>query len=1594
MTDPKPLKIGITAFFQFSFFSSGLATTSFSLADALKNLGHTVIFVNTNDKADWYEDCQSLKELYERRNLVEWDEKHYEQLDICLDIDGFLLPTKRRKIGKKVIVFYRKPVCINEMEKTVYPIQQPVRNIQECDAIWTWEQFGTQDTHILELLSQKPVFRIPYTWSSSAIESHSMGISSWEQTSSTVSTDAPWICHITESNGTMASNLTLPIVQIAYIKTHNTVPIKQVFIHNSQNIEAQTYFKENVMNHCKRDDLETIYVGRQRITEWRSHPKSFVLSHIRFMDRKPYLFDIVWNGIPVIHNSPFLKSIGLGLERLWYSDNSIKGASKAMDQMVEDYKSGSGIFAVGRLAEIRSALKRVFNPIQYRDAWNAGIYFTPNTNPLPLSIPLPIKPVEPIYSKTDLVVGFSDMWQDANSTYNFWTLLLQEACPSLKVKGVAITDANVSTPIDLLFFAPFGTTWTRVPASVPKVHITGENTSSVSGPGVYLNLGFESTNIEKGVYRFPLWIQYIDWFGANQERLNNPKAMPIDSVSKISTDLLHKKNKFCAFVVSNPSNTIRNNAFHQLSQYKQVDSAGRLYNTVGDVLFVQNAGGGGGELKKWEFLKAYKFCITYENSQKSGYVTEKLLAAKAAGCIPIYWGAEDVSQDFPEGSFLNANNFKNPQDLIEAVKSIDESDTLWNQMASIPPVSVEKERKRLAEVAAHILKPILGSSFEIPKTLGATSSANADMLRIKREENENDMLDQPLDQHAWNGTCLLVTFATQQYIQSLLQWLNSAKLYASDDSKKRIRVYLGEDVSDTQLSLFRSDHSEVEFKRIPASYKVPGFPDLWNPQHFAWKLWIYQTLVQEASLQNTLIWYMDVASIIVRWPESWFSIVKRDSICVLEDKEQKNDQWCHEVFCKRLNVTADELATQQIWAGGMAFLGGAKQPWNLFKEAWVYGQERDVIVGPKWAGIRPDGKHHGHRHDQSILSILRLRYKLSTFPLDQVYNHESLRRTFKSGAALYVHRGLPKEHENFSPRIGEVHIINLARRSDRITRFKENHETWAKQVCLRPAYDGKKLHLTPNLAKLFAPNDFLWKKAIMGCALSHLSLWIELANEPASCENYLVLEDDVLFQPKWLDTWNEASKTIPADYDVLYLGGVLPPNKEIFQQVLEPVTEYWSRIKENQMFGQQTPSRYFHFCNYAYILSRKGAQKILEGIKASGGYTTSADHMICNRIDTMKHYVITPLLAGCYQDEDPKYQTSAFNNFNRVDRFDSDLWNNDERFSEDTIRTAITAGESNIDIMKLLEDAKPATIASESSISETVTQPTTRQNRFYTVGNHYIDSVAQLEAKWLRVCFGSEFDSRGILDETHEPLDNTPIFIVTRDYLRKYITIFQRYEALEKSFSAIHISDEFGSDPIEWYSYKSCKAVIRNYMRQDCVSMDHVYILPLGPSRFTTDTKDLSERTNIWSFFGTNWHNRQQDMSPISNIMPHKCIYYKEWLDPEHLTPSSYSAELLNSVFIPCPKGQNLETFRFWEALEHGAIPIYVREPGDNLYFTFISSHLPLISLPSWKHASDFMQTLVQNKPTLLQYRTTMLEKWNMWKQTIQKECKSRLCII
>jgi len=393
----------------------------------------------------------------------------------------------------------------------------------------------------------------------------------------------------------------------------------------------------------------------------------------------------------------------------------------------------------------------------------------------------------------------------------------------------------------------------------------------------------------------------VDWFGADLRRLQNPLVLPIETCTTCPyLDL--KREKFCAFIVSNPKNPIRNKAFHALNNYKAVDSDGRIFNTMGDKIFA-GLGGGGGELLKHEFLKDYRFCLAYENDIGDGYVTEKLLHAKAAGCIPIYWGSSSAITDFNPEGFINASN-KTTEEMVAMVKAVEEDPDLWTKMASIPlffSETVNIVRTTFSKLVQHMLP-----SLTINPLIGRSKSIVS-------------------------KSPYFVTGVTLNFWPSLYKWLKSLEAHKVTYPEIEARVYVGHDVPESNLSVFTKEFPFANLVRFPED-TPEGFPDFWEPQHYACKLWILNEMATDDTLLGKLVFYMDSGSALVRMPNEWIKETIKHKISFLEDSGQTNERWCHEDSCKILSITKEELEGKQLAACLLMFISGEPIVRRFFRE--------------------------------------------------------------------------------------------------------------------------------------------------------------------------------------------------------------------------------------------------------------------------------------------------------------------------------------------------------------------------------------------------------------------------------------------------------------------------------------------------------------------------------------------------------------------------------------------------------------------------------------------------------------------------------------
>lgn len=279
----------------------------------------------------------------------------------------------------------------------------------------------------------------------------------------------------------------------------------------------------------------------------------------------------------------------------------------------------------------------------------------------------------------EIKINFEDFWPGFDKTNNyFYNLLVQK----YKVR----IDENP----DLLFYSCYNKNYLKY--NCTRIFYTAENMRPDFTACDYA-FSFDY-NTKKNHFRLPLYSMYVEllgWLDQLETVLSRAEAV----------NIWRAKTKFCCMVVSNPNSPKRLEFFKTLSQVKPVDSGGSVLNNVGGK--VDN---------KADFIKDYKFVISFENSAYDGYTTEKILEPIHAGCIPIYWGNPSVNLDFNAGRFIDYNSFASEKELIDTLLKIDQNEELAIAMLMQPTFSPGK--KTHLEERQQVLD-ILSSQIENPK---------------------------------------------------------------------------------------------------------------------------------------------------------------------------------------------------------------------------------------------------------------------------------------------------------------------------------------------------------------------------------------------------------------------------------------------------------------------------------------------------------------------------------------------------------------------------------------------------------------------------------------------------------------------------------------------------------------------------------------------------------------------------------------------------------------------------------------------------------------------------------------------------------------
>ncbi len=246
--------------------------------------------------------------------------------------------------------------------------------------------------------------------------------------------------------------------------------------------------------------------------------------------------------------------------------------------------------------------------------------------------------------KKKIEVAFVDFWSGFDKLHNFFIDIL-----SIKYH-VEIVD---SSP-DFIIFSNFGTEHLKY--NCPRLFFSSENERpNMFKADLAITMDFKTN---KRHFRMPLFVYYLHQYGQKWNELNRTSK-------EHALVAWNKKSKFCCAVISNGNSKMRNDFLDFLQKKEQIDSGGRFKNNIGMPVD-----------SKLDFIKDYKFVLSFENSSNKGYTTEKLLEPLIVGSIPLYWGNKKIAFDFNPNCFINVRSKRDFNRVYLLMKEIEKNTDL------------------------------------------------------------------------------------------------------------------------------------------------------------------------------------------------------------------------------------------------------------------------------------------------------------------------------------------------------------------------------------------------------------------------------------------------------------------------------------------------------------------------------------------------------------------------------------------------------------------------------------------------------------------------------------------------------------------------------------------------------------------------------------------------------------------------------------------------------------------------------------------------------------------------------------------------------
>ncbi|MFC1817593.1 hypothetical protein ACFL0B_00680 [Thermodesulfobacteriota bacterium] len=216
--------------------------------------------------------------------------------------------------------------------------------------------------------------------------------------------------------------------------------------------------------------------------------------------------------------------------------------------------------------------------------------------------------------------------------------------------------------------------------------------------------------------------------------------------------------------------------------------------------------------------------------------------------------------------------------------------------------------------------------------------------------------------------------------------------------------------------------------------------------------------------------------------------------------------------------------------------------------------------------------------------------------------------------------------------------------------------------------------------------------------------------------------------------------------------------------------------------------------------------------------------------------------------------------------------------------------------------------------------------------------------------------------------------LVFREYIRPRGGALRLAIDFAKSmYFPLHVDTHFRVSPQGLYRWLQCQRNGWRFMKHQLlpkIDTNKVRHIPLGYTDRMAVHRDGSavpivNRKYRWSFCGDSSRSGRKEMiEHMSHVGEGFVHEYHDFTSTDLFPMASLSGKeyweiLSQSVYIPCPCGNvNIDTYRLFEALEAGAIPIVPKAQAWQMfnYYRLLLGDNPIPTFSNWKEARAFVK--------------------------------------